>query len=185
MKFPIYELRGDRRTRFPVIGFSDSRFDAHSYFVGRSEARQWRPRKVILTSGKSYPLRDQVGGSLGAPFVSERFRRVMESVCGKHAEFLPVLGPKKKQFFVFNVITIIDCLDLKRSQLGFLPKFVFDNTKVCPVPVFKVPHDHTVIFVTEPFIAAAREHHLTGIDFEYPHLMRIVLTETVVPGFPT
>jgi hypothetical protein len=130
-----------------------------------------------------------------APFVSERFKQVMSPVVGRHVEFLPLTVLGKTPFFVLNVVEVVDCLDVKGSDVLYasdepgkilhIGKFVFDPEKVKTVPVFKVPQDAGNIFVTGAFLEAARVGKLSGIGVDYPQDIRLVKGPSPVVGFPT
>jgi hypothetical protein len=130
-----------------------------------------------------------------SPFVSEKFRKVMSLVLGRHVEFLPLTQLRGLDYYVLNVTTVVDCLDLSKSdilndtdepgKILHIDKFVFDPQRLIPAPVFKVPQDVGNIFVAQPFIDAARSGGLSGIGFDDPEDIRLVKGRSPVEGFPT
>lgn len=156
---------------------NESGFRYHqTHFVGKPMAHGWRPPKFSIM-GASRPVRDFVSWSLSAPVVSGRAKDCLEAVIGPFVEFLPFATIKGKLLYAVNVIEVIDCLDRQASDLTYSPdepgyvigvgKYVFDKSKVRPVPIFKVPETMD-LFVSDVFAQTVVDHKLTGAGFDDP-----------------
>jgi hypothetical protein len=147
-----------------------------THFVGVPMGR-WRPPKhSIIRPSKT--VRDFVGWVLGALVVTARARACLEPLIGKHVEFFRFTKIGDNVLYAVNVIEVIDCLDLSKSNLSYShedPKhvigafgFVFDEEKVQAVPIFKVPQWTGSIFVSDEFAKVVVCNKLTGAGFDDP-----------------
>jgi len=134
-----------------------------NHFVGKPMARGWHPPKFSIVYPYR-PVRDFVSWS--DPIVSERAKNCLEPVIGPFVEFLPFASIKGKSFYAVNVLEVIDCLNRRASE-PCVGKFVFNEKKLRPVPIFKVPKV-THIFVSDVFAQIVVDHKLTGAGFDDP-----------------
>lgn len=155
-------------------------FDVYAeYFKGIPLPKDWKMPKYELGAPRK-PLHDFVYGGFVAPVVSERVKKALEPIIGGAVQFWPAGKVKRQNYYIFNVIRILDCLDLKKSEISYSPdvpnkvlgidKAYFDYGKVPEdAVVFKVPQYPRPIYVTGIFVDCVREHRLTGVGFEWPH----------------
>lgn len=193
MKDGIYRLYVNYRDNAPLVSFAKQDF-LHHHFNGKPELSVWKKPRIRI-SGSSKPLKDVLMGSFQAPIVSENFVRVMQPICHSTVEFLPLMVLRNVPYYVLNVIEVIDCLDMERSDIVYSPsfpdkimrvdRFVFRSQARRGVPMFKIPQDMDEIFVRQLFIEAARENHLSGIGLDDPADIRLVKGNSPVHGFPT
>jgi hypothetical protein len=193
MKDSVYHLYINSLGRAPLLSFAKHDF-LHHHFNGKSELAVWKKPRIQI-SAKSKPLKNVLTGSFQAPFVSEKFKQAIQPVCGSSAEFLPLTALKNTSFYVFNVVEVVDCLDIEKSEIVYSPsfpdrimrvdRFIFHPGVLRPIAVFKIPQDLDRIFVTQPFIEAARRNRITGIGFDDPADIRLVKGASPVEGFPT
>jgi len=133
------------------------------------------PKFSIIRPSK--PVRDFVSWTLAAPIVTQRSKDSLEPIIGEFVEFLPFATIRSKILYAVNVIKLIDCLDLERSELTYVPeepgrvifasKYVFNKEKVRSVPIFKVPQS-LHIFVSDVFADVVVNAKLTGAGFDDP-----------------
>jgi hypothetical protein len=146
-------------------------------FRGQPLPKNWQmPRYEIGAPDK--PLHDFVHGESAAPFISKRAKQVLEAVTRGDVQFWPIGKVQDRDYFIMNVVRVVDCLDLEKSDILTasdgrvlsLRSAVFHPDKLsdCPV-IFKVPQDTGVIFVNDLFVNCVRGHRLTGVGFEYPN----------------
>jgi hypothetical protein len=134
-------------------------------------------------------------GSFQAPLVSEKFRDALSPLVNGCAEFLPLMKLRKENFYVLNVVKLVDCLDLQRSDILYasdepgkilhIRKYVFDQGRLEEAPLFKVPEDVGNIFVSGRLLRLACEYKLSGIGVDDPHDIRLAKNKSPVAGFPT
>lgn len=143
-----------------------------THFVGQPLATGWHPPPVEVLN-KSKPVRDFVSWMLAAPVLSERAVTALRPLISPYVEVLPLIEVKRKQLYAINVLHLIDCLDLARSEVTWsstdpervlnVRRFVFDPARLPADPViFKVPEDTGEVFVSQSFVEAVIQHRLTG-----------------------
>lgn len=145
-------------------------------FVGKKLSTNWELPSHELDDVK-LPLRDFVRGYTEAPFVSKYAYNGLRDVLGEHVEFRSIGTLRDEEYYVMNVLTVFDCLDLEKSIISYSPdepdrilsvnKFIFTDN-IPNVPIFKVPQDTGKIFVKMPFIDCIRKNKITGVGFEKP-----------------
>jgi hypothetical protein len=142
-----------------------------SHFNGVPMADGWVPPPVEIGC-HSKPVRDFVGWMLTAPVVSERAKSVLERKLGPSVEWLPLLKLKKQSLYAVNVLRVIDCLDIERTNVGYasnnsheivwMSQFHFFADKIPgDTWIFKVPQWGSV-FVTRSFVEELVHHELSG-----------------------
>lgn len=148
-------------------------------FKGQPLANNWRMPKYSLGASRK-SLHDFVHGEVGAPIVSAHVKEALMPVAGNAVQFWPIGKLKGIEYYIFNIINILDCLDLSRSEISYSPdipgkvlgisKAFFDYDKVPnDTVVFKVPQYPRPIYVTDIFVNCVRKYQLTGVGFEWPH----------------
>ena len=153
------------------------------HFIGHRMRQSWKlPTFRILRHSR--PIRDFVGWNLAALTITEKAKAALEPLIGEDVEFLPFATIKGKRLYAVNVIRIIDCLDMKKSNMSFssdIPGrvifamgFMFDPKKVEPCPIFKVPQWRGSIFVSHDFVEVVVRSKLTGAGFDNPEKILFV-----------
>lgn len=98
---------------------------------------------------KEKKLLDQVCTTLGLPVVSARFRAVLEELCPRDCEFLPVtLRDHKnkvasKEHSILHVLRVEDAIDMERSRYrrdGFRPSLI-DKVEDLRLDLAAIPPD--------------------------------------------
>ena len=151
-----------------------------THFIGKPMKQKWQPPPVTI-HGKSLRLKDFIGWMTRSPVCSERARQCLEPVIGSFAEFLPLVELRGKPYYALNVLKMVDCLDLNRSEVVYFdhePKRIMEiNTyaflpdRVEDVPVFKVPERQgSCVFVTQKFVDAVVANKLVGASFADPSI---------------
>lgn len=88
------------------------------------------------------------------PLFSTRARQGLEDLLDPYGEWLPVVTMGGGEFFVYNVTTVIDCLDQERSQLARTTsgrvygarQLAFDAAEIGDRCCFRVPEGVTLSF---------------------------------------
>lgn len=133
----------------------------------------WKPRAVIgdVQAMNDYPM---VGS---APAFSERAVVALRDLLEPNGEILPLETPAGVgTYFVYNTTTIADVLDEFRSDISWYDSddktlarriihHEFIAEKLGGLSIFHIPINRYFIYVTETFVARAREHELQGFDF--------------------
>lgn len=161
------------------VYIDDERYDFfyENNFNGNSMIDGWEPPPFIIEDEK-LPLKDFVSGTLFAPLISQKAKDSLYPLIKDYVEFLPCMKIKGTHYYILNVIKIVDCVDLENSNISYssgqpqrilnIMQFEIDNEKTEDVPIFKVPQDTGVIFVTKSFIDEIVKFKLTGIGVENP-----------------
>lgn len=188
-----------------VSGCATYQFDAYDemdywddylahYFNGRPLSKDWKMPKYELGAPER-PLHDFVHGEIVAPFVSERAKKVLEPLVGNAVQFWPIGKIKDQDYYILNVIHVINCLDLDQSKISYasdvpgkvlgISKAIFEPAKIPQdAVIFKVPQETGTIYVTDAFVDCVRKHRLTGVGFEYPHDVGVSKPKYVFPDLP-
>ena len=110
---------------------------------------------------------------LGIPAFSQRAVDALRDLLEPNGELLPLISDIG-QYWAFNVTTVADVLDWKRSQIRWLIKpdaassierHEFFPSKLRILSIFRIPEIPHATYVTELFAARVREHGLEGFDF--------------------
>ncbi len=143
----------------------------------------------------SKPLHDFVHGEGAAPFVSEHAKIVLQSVVGNSVQFWPIGKIKTENYYILNVTTVLDCLNIDASDINYasdvpdkvlgIGKAIFDCGKISQnVVIFKVMQYPRPIYVTDTFVQCIREHKLTGVGFEHPDNVGVAKAKDAFPDLP-
>ena len=135
-------------------------------FVGR-----WIPREV---TGK-IPEHLDYTTIWALPVFSLRAVGALRDILEANGEILPLRMPAGMgPFYTCHVTTTADVLDASRSQIRYAPIgqlalgiswYEFRAERMADLTVFRLPERLHDIYVTETFVARAREHNLQGFDF--------------------
>jgi len=150
------------------------------HFLGTSEAANWEaPSFEVLDANKRAP--DVVTWMAGPPIVSGRFFEAMGAITEGLVEYLPFHVIKKKQYFVMNVLNVVDdAVNLQESEIlygdepkGFVisvKRVVFKPDRVDRLPeVFKLAlQPNGNIYVRQRFCETVAASKFSGICFSDP-----------------
>lgn len=132
---------------------------------------RWSPPKVVgrVSEFNDFPCVDDY------PAFSERAVEALQPLLEVNGELLPVKSKTKTRFFLFNVLTFSDAIDLKRSKVTFCPDisqsiewvdhFEFDCKKVAELSIFRLRAWPSRVFVTNMFVDRVRSYGLKGFRF--------------------
>lgn len=142
-------------------------------FIGKPLPTNWQLPKHTAEN-TDCPLNDFVDGYFQAPYISDRARRLLEPIVGQEAEFRSIGQILGNDYFVMNIINLVDCLDKERSEITWstdgrillLAKAVFFHQRIRARAVFKIPEYPSRIYVTNEFVDNVRQHRLTGVGIE-------------------
>ena len=120
-------------------------------------------------------------GTKGLPDISENHTRLYFNAAARdifkqslapYGEFLPLENKKGQSGWIFNPLQVAETFDaLERDKLGYdkhgnLVHWVFDETKISSIPIFKSEVDnYTGLYCTEVFKSAVESAGLTGLIF--------------------
>lgn len=175
MAVEIYTLGCDCN-RDVVIRTSIDYFDKN--FIAKKMLDGWIS-PAIRIHGKSKRLRDFISWMMPAPVISEKARQVLEPLIIEYCEILPLIELRGIQYYAINVLTLVDCLDHKGSNIIYanddplhilrISRYLFkENTSLLSIPIFKIPEDSACVFVTNKFVNAVIENELRGASFIDP-----------------
>ena len=132
---------------------------------------RWSPPKVIgrVSEFNDYPCVDVF------PAFSERAVDALRPLLEVNGELLPVKSNTKTRFFLFNVLTFSDAIDLDRSEVRFfsgsppsvrwVDHFEFDRKKVSGLSIFRLRIWPGRVFMTNVFVDRVKSFGLRGVRF--------------------
>lgn len=154
-----------------------------NYFIGNEIPLDLVLPEFTLIGGKKYPLRDFMHGRDQAPLVSERAKESLDKIVGNHLEFIPIGTFEKSKYYLLNVLSIINCLDEKESDITYsndnpdrvlvISNYIFKENVKINTPIFKIPQRLNRIFVTKEFVDCLIDNKLTGVFVENPQEIEI------------
>ncbi len=110
------------------------------------------------------------------PIFSQRAWEVLQPLIGYCTEALPIKHPSGQQFYIVNVMDIIDCLDEERSELvrnaatgrvSEVFKYCFKDDMLDGKHIFKTPlKSGAELFVDDSFRATVEAKGLKGLVFK-------------------
>lgn len=136
----------------------------------KSLKRIWRPVKV---EGRVREFNDYPCINLLIPAFSERAVKALRNILEENGELLP-LSSKLRKYFAYNVTTIADVLDGRKSTVEYYPdsrramwieRYEFRASKLKSLSIFAIPDDPGQLYVTDVFRAAVETAGLDGFDF--------------------
>jgi hypothetical protein len=158
-----------------VVPVSEADFDVFREFDGSSQTAAWKPiqMRLVREDEQGRPLQPSDIPWLGkhAPVLKEN---ALASVLLRDGEMLP-LDCDEAELVVFNTTTVLDALDLDRSEVVKFPStgrimkvksHVFRPERIRDVHAFKVPELlRGSVFVTDEVVNSAYETGLSGVGF--------------------
>lgn len=141
-------------------------------FDGSSIADRWQPVNVEVLEEKKRS--DTPTFVSGCPVLSERAVLILGDMLKGVCEVLP-LKYCKEQFYVLNVLCIIDCIDYKNAICKMFPnsdrvmrfmKYAFKPDKLVNKHIFKIPeHPQSYVLVSDEFKNRVLDNALEGFEF--------------------
>jgi hypothetical protein len=202
MTMNVWNLKADCNN--DVMLMVEPQLDAGGYFrrnfIGQSIGQDWQSPPIDVLYKKKR-LRDFVHLSGSVPVISQKAKDALAPFIASECEILPLLELRGKPFYAINVLNVIDCLDIEKSDISWAPdlprriwrinKYIFDETRIPQeTMLFKIPNEAiSNIFVTRKFIDCVIDHGLRGAAFRDPSQDNIILSAlgkptNVIPGLP-
>lgn len=133
-------------------------------------------------SKKNNKLTDFLGNDLDWLVVSEKLRNIILLFDSVDAQFFPVDVvdfPRKRKvcanYYVVNVLNVIDCLDLNNSdyssftvegeEVYSIRKYALKQNKLTENHLFKIKGSEFSLFVSEKFKNELTKNNISGISF--------------------
>jgi hypothetical protein len=161
-----------------VAPTDEAHFEVFSNLDGSSQAGSWRPVQMRLVKedeqGRQLRFSDIPWLGTHAPVLRETGSCALGSALLTDGELLP-LWCDDAELTVFNVTTVLDALDLDRSDVVRFPSsgriMMVRSHAFRRIPsgirAFKVPELlRGPVFVTEEVVAAASDADLRGVGFQ-------------------
>lgn len=142
--------------------------------------RQWQAAKLALKwkaprlTGRVVPFNDYPCIDVCNPAFSERACDALRELLKPNGELLPVRTESGSYFF-YNVTTVVDVLDVKKSKCNFwcdppttavsIDYFEFYSSKLKGLSIFRIIDWPTPVFVSRGFVDRVYEAGLNGFEF--------------------
>ncbi|HEX5243278.1 MAG TPA: hypothetical protein VFW23_08425 [Tepidisphaeraceae bacterium] len=136
------------------------------------------------------------------PAFSPRAVGILRDFLEPNGELLP-LKTSSGPFFAFNLTTVADVLNFRRSQIrwlerpiiaGNIERYEFFASRLKGLSIFRLPEDAVRVYVTTPFVERVKKHNLRGIEFpkvwplprgvSWKHLAKALRWERTSRGLP-
>lgn len=131
----------------------------------------WEPQTV---EGRVRLFNDYPCVNLSVPAFSRRAVDALRDFIEPNGELLP-LKSKVGEYFAYNVTTVADILDLKRSKVDWLDEvrgiadtidfYEFDESKLCGLSIFRLVEEPSSTFVADVFVERVTSNYLNGFNF--------------------
>lgn len=112
--------------------------------------------------------------NLALPVFSERAMNIVRPLFAEGGEWLP-LKSSPSGYWLFNVLTVIDCLDQCRTRcerfedeperIMSVEQYEFNPDIISGVNIFRIPNDLMSVFVSERVVEAVSDARLSGFVF--------------------
>jgi hypothetical protein len=175
----IYILNTDTNYR-PLIVEKEEDCDELLKFDGTSLRQTWQPIKVVYDTGDfgDLPKGDFPLLATHIPVFTSRASEALADLLDQHGELLP-LKCRGAILQAYNVTTVVDILDFKRSKIKRFPssgrimnierQVFYTENLPASTPIFKIPQTPLMdVFVTKQFVDQVKRLKLTGFSFEQP-----------------
>jgi hypothetical protein len=161
-----------------VLALNDQDYEILRGFDGTPKRDTWTPFGVRLLrkdeDGQVLAESDFPWLGAHAPVLRRKAVDAVGELFSANGELLPLLCDSA-ELYVFNVLNVVDALDLERSELAFFPnsnrimrvkRHAFSAERLRGLKIFKVPQllRHSV-YVTEDVVETVRAADLTGVGF--------------------
>jgi hypothetical protein len=148
--------------------------------VDNSETLDWVPRKLASiwhpqpVEGPTRPFNDFPCVNLIIPAFSKRAVDVLGEMLTDNGELLPLVS-NVGEYFAYNVLTKIDCLEEENSRfvrpgernaaLMLLDYFAFHEARLRGATIFRIPQQQNECLVTNAFKERVENACLNGFNF--------------------
>ena len=149
--------------------------------ISGEEIKQWGEVVFEYDSTEGNVLTDYLANLYRWFVVSENFCNKTQKILESQVQYLPIkvidrfTGIQVDSYFVANIVTVIDALDLDNSKYDI---FELDNEKIISVEkyalksseivnrhIFRLKDDTIPIFVSETLKKVIEDNDLTGFEF--------------------
>lgn len=162
--------------KYKVLNLADvvdmNKFDL---FDGRKLKREWSPLKVEFFKSKK-KISDSPFLYISFLVINKESIMTLNNYFLDFVELLPLSYQNSvDNYFVVNVINIVDCLDHENSifsryddgRIMLCDKYAFVKEKLIKNHIFKIPEfPRAHIFVSDDFKSAVEDSELTGFIFK-------------------
>jgi hypothetical protein len=175
----VYQLQNQEGYQF-LRGSSTDDSDIIHRLAGSPAGQHWAPPRVTLFRESDFfegaPPCD-FPRLEGVPVFSVKAVDALRDVLEIHGEVLPLLCEdcEGRDYLAFNVTTVIDALDVPRSDVKFfrdgvrvmhVTRYEFIPERLAGVAIFKLPQfAKSTVYVTDAFVQQVQDHGLTGFKF--------------------
>jgi hypothetical protein len=134
-----------------------------------------------MTSEEKGDLGDYVVTGLRGLVISGRFKRALDAFGVDNVQYIPaqiddeVDGRTYDDYFVANIIGLVDCIDMQRSKLTMraampdkirdINELHIDEGRARGHDLFRLDRQFTIILVSERLKKALERAKLIGVDF--------------------
>ncbi len=147
----------------------------------RRSSRKWRVRRVgnAWTTpsllGRVSRFNDFPCVDLIHPAFSERAVGALRDLLEPNGELLPLKSETGVVYYAYNITTVADVLDRRRSKLSYLSDGItaavilhheFVKQPLSSVSIFRIPEEPYSAYVTDRFVRCANQAGLKGFDFQ-------------------
>lgn len=153
---------------------------SEDFDVDNSETLDWAPRKLGSkwhpqpVEGPTRPFNDFPCVNLIIPAFSRRAVEVLGEMLTDNGELLPLVS-NVGEYFAYNVLTKIDCLDERNTRylrpgemnaaLLLVDYFSFHESKLKRATIFRIPQQQNDCLVTNVFKDRVENAGLNGFNF--------------------
>lgn len=173
MKFYKYIADCDRFESLTPRRYLKDREIIYALMDGESVAKLWQPLAVNVdrTKKRSSDFPSLYGP---IPVFSERAVGALAPLLGDFVEPLPLQCSSKTPYFAMNVLSVVDALDRKKSEIEydsdgdvtFVRRYSLIKKRIGKLNIFKLPETKALeVFVSEAFRECVEEEGLTGLKF--------------------
>ena len=132
---------------------------------------RWRPPSV---RGRVAAFNDYPGVDMVLPAFSQRAVDVLRDLLEPNGEILSLAAKTETKYYLFNILTISDALDVSASKCEFwcdppttatsIDAFAFDSHKLQGLSIFRIFQLPMSVLVTNKFVDRVEVFGLNGFD---------------------
>lgn len=150
--------------------------DEFQSFDGRSKKNQWTSKVLTRMEPEKNLLLSNVPGFFPhIPVFDKKAVDILNKYLKHTAEILPVYS-KDGEFYIINIINVLDCIDYKKSKYRMFPNsdrimifqsYAFIEERLRGTDIFKIKDEpRKSAFVTDNFKNCVLENELSGFKFQ-------------------
>jgi len=140
------------------------------YYIGEPMLNQWVQPPLEVVDGE---ICDVISYRPGALIISKHAMEKMTPFIENEVEFLPIKLKGMGDYYVLNVVNVIDCLDMSKSEVRYhadgktvrtIRDYKFYENMIDNVCLFKIPQSAgSEILATEKFKCLMDELNIKGL----------------------